>query len=83
MAGENLKSVTLVVDGQTVGPVVAEAWRVDALLDWHADGQRGKSALLLTGQLPTHIQDDTARRVAVSLARGHVGYIQVEAVRYV
>lgn len=80
MAGV-LKSLILGVDGQTVGPIAVESWRVDALLDWHLDGQRGRAAFMLLGQLPTEMRDDTIRTVALQLARGHVGYIQIEAVR--
>jgi hypothetical protein len=77
------KAVTLGVDGQTVGPLVMEASNVDRLLEWHADGQRGRNSHLTLGQLPTRPEDDTIRLVSLSLGRGHVGYIQVEAVRYV
>lgn len=75
------KAVTLGVDGQTVGPLVMEASNVDRLLEWHEQGKL--NGFLLVGQLPTRPEDDTIRLVSLSLGRGHVGYIQVEAVQYV
>ena len=81
MAGA-LKFLLIGVDGQTVGPIVVEARRVDALLDWHDRGKVG--SFLLLGRLPANPRDvdrQTVRTVALQLPRGHVGYIQVEAVR--
>lgn len=78
MAGV-LKSLLIGVDGQMVGPYVVSVETADSLLRWHDHGKQG--GFLLLGQLPTDIRDDTIRTVALQLARGHVGYIQVEAVR--
>lgn len=80
MAG-TLKSLLIGVDGQTVGPVVVNAQTADLLLDWNDHGKKG--GFLLLGQLPMYPRDvdRTIRTVALQLSRGHVGYIQVEAVR--
>lgn len=80
MAGV-LKSLLLGVDGQRVGPLVVSAETADMLLEWH---DRGKgNGFMFIGQLPTEMRDDTIRTVAIQLYKGHVGYIQVEAVRNV
>jgi hypothetical protein len=78
---DSLKSVLLGVDGRTIGPFVVNAQTADLLLAWHDHGK--PRAFLLLGQLPTEMRDDTVRTVALQLAKGHVGYIQVEAVRNV
>lgn len=80
MAGP-LKFLLLGVDGQRLGPLVVTAEAAQSLLDWHTSG-KGRSFLLLA-QLPTNPRDvdKTVRTVALQLSRGHVGYIQVEAVR--
>lgn len=76
-----LKFLILGVDGREVGPIVVNAETADNLLDWHYQ-DKGKPFMLL-GQLPTNPRDvdKTVRTVALQVRRGHVGYIQVEAVR--